>query len=47
MTDIEKKADTISKIMMGGLIKKAGLHYLHPNKADVLYGMLVENKKTT
>lgn len=45
MTDIERKADTRSKIMMGGLIKKAGLDYLHPDNAEVLYGMLLENKK--
>ncbi len=45
ITDIERKADTRSKIMMGGLIKKAGLDYLHPDNAEVLYGMLLENKK--
>ncbi len=45
MTDIDRKADTRSKIMMGGLIKKAGLDYLHPDNAEVLYGMLLENKK--
>lgn len=45
MTDIDRKADTRSKIMMGGLIKKAGLDYLHHDNAEVLYGMLLENKQ--
>jgi Conjugal transfer protein TraD len=43
-TEIERKSDTRAKIMMGGLIKKAGLDYLHPDNAEVLYGMLLENK---
>lgn len=46
LTDTERKADTRMKIMMGGLIKKAGLDFLHPDKADVLYGMLLDNKKS-
>jgi len=45
LTDIERRADTRRKIMMGGLIKKAGLDYLHPDNAEVLYGMLLENKQ--
>lgn len=45
LSDLERKADTRSKIMMGGLIKKAELDYLHPDNADVLYGMLLANKK--
>jgi len=44
-TEIERKADTRSKIMMGGLIKKADLDHLHPEKAEVLYGMLLDCKK--
>jgi hypothetical protein len=43
-TEIERKADTRMKIMMGGLIKKAELDHLHPEKAEVLYGMLLDCK---
>jgi len=41
----ERKSDTRHKIMMGGLIKKAGLDYLHQDNIQALYGMLLANKK--
>lgn len=41
----ERKSDTRHKIMMGGLIKKAGLDYLHKDNIQALYGMLLANKK--
>ena len=44
-TELERKADTRIKIMMGGLIKKAGLDYLHSDNAEALYGMLLASKK--
>ena len=45
LNEVERKADTRTKIMMGGLIKKAGLDFLHPDRADILYGMLLDGKK--
>lgn len=41
---LKRKQDTRKKIMLGGLIIKAGLDYLHPKDVDVLYGMLLTNK---
>ncbi len=41
---LARKQDTRKKIMLGGLIIKAGLDYLHPHDAEVLYGMLLTNK---
>ena len=43
--DLKRKQDARKKIMLGGLIIKAGLDYLHPNDAEVLYGMLLTNKR--
>lgn len=40
--ELERKADTRKKIMLGGLIIKAGLDYLHPHDASVIYGMLLD-----
>lgn len=33
------------KIMMGGLVKKAGLDYLHPSDAGALLGIFLEAKQ--
>ena len=41
----ERKEDTRKKIQLGGLIIKAGLDYMHPNEAYVLYGMLLDCKR--
>ncbi|WP_417904511.1 conjugal transfer protein TraD [Candidatus Tisiphia endosymbiont of Micropterix aruncella] len=38
---LERKQDTRKKIMLGGLIIKAGLDYLHPKDTQALYGMLL------
>ncbi|GAA5253103.1 hypothetical protein KNCP2_13930 [Candidatus Rickettsia kedanie] len=31
--------------MLGGLFVKAGLDYLHPDNAHILYGMLLDCKE--
>jgi len=41
----DRKSDTRKKIQLGGLLVKAGLDYMHPQDAYVLYGMLLEWKK--
>ena len=41
----DRKADARKKIMLGGLFVKAGLDYLHPESAYILYGMLLDCKK--
>ncbi len=41
---LARKQDARKKIMLGGLIIKAGLDYLHPKDTEVLYGMLLTNK---
>ena len=43
-TGDSRKEDTRKKIQLGGLIIKAGLDYLHPEEAYVLYGMLLDCK---
>lgn len=43
--DLARKQDTRKKILLGGLVIKAGLDYLHPQDVDVLYGLLLANKK--
>ena len=40
-----RKEDTRKKIMMGGLIIKAGLDYMHPDESYILYGMLLDCKR--
>ena len=45
LSSLERKADTRSKIIIGGLIKKAGLDYLYEQKAEALYGMLLACKQ--
>lgn len=39
-----RKEDARKKIQLGGLIIKAGLDYMHPEEAYVLYGMLLDCK---
>jgi len=41
----DRKADAQKKIMLGGLFVKAGLDYLHPESAHILYGMLLDCKE--
>ena len=41
----DRKADARKKIMLGGLFVKAGLDYLHPDNAHILYGMLLDYKE--
>jgi len=41
----DRKADARQKIMLGGLFVKAGLDYLHPDNAHILYGMLLDCKE--
>lgn len=41
----DRKADARKKIMLGGLFVKAGLDYLHPDNAHILYGMLLDCKE--
>jgi hypothetical protein len=41
----DRKSDTRKKIQLGGLLVKAGLDYMHPQDAYVLYGMLLDCKK--
>ncbi|HJD60570.1 MAG TPA: conjugal transfer protein TraD [Rickettsia endosymbiont of Omalisus fontisbellaquei] len=45
LSHIERKTDARKKIMLGGLIVKAGLDYLHPENAFILYGMLLDCKE--
>ena len=44
-TLFDRKADSRKKIMLGGLFVKAGLDYLHPENAYILYGMLLDCKQ--
>ena len=41
----DRKSDTRKKIQLGGLLVKAGLDYMHPQDAYVLYGMLLDCKR--
>jgi hypothetical protein len=41
---LQGKQHTRKKIMLGGLIIKAGLEYLYPQDAQALYGMLLASK---
>ena len=45
MTKQARKQDTRGKIMMGGLVIKAGLGYLHEEQKDVLLGILVDARE--
>lgn len=42
---MDRKAETRKKIELGGLIVKAGLDFMHPVDAYVLYGMLLDCKR--
>ena len=42
---MDRKADARKKIQLGGLIVKAGLDYMHPQDAYILYGMLLDCKR--
>lgn len=42
---MDRKEDTRKKIQLGGLLVKAGLDYMHPQDAYVLYGMLLDCKR--
>jgi hypothetical protein len=41
----DRKADARKKILLGGLICKAKLDYLHPQDTTTLYGMLLHAKQ--
>ncbi|WP_375327142.1 conjugal transfer protein TraD [Candidatus Tisiphia endosymbiont of Nemotelus uliginosus] len=41
---LERKNDAHKKIMLGGLIIKAGLGHFHPHDPATLYGMLLYSK---
>lgn len=43
--NFDRKTDARKKIMLGGLFVKAGLDYLHPESAHILYGMLLDCKE--
>lgn len=42
---MDRKQQTRKKIQLGGLVVKAGLDYLHPQDAHVIYGMLLDCKE--
>ena len=42
---MDRKEDTRKKIQLGGLFVKAGLDYMHPHDAYVMYGMLLDCKR--
>lgn len=42
MQILDRKADTRTKIQMGGLVKKAGLDDLHKSNPIALLGALIE-----
>lgn len=39
---LERKSDARKKIMLGGLLVKAGFGHMHPHDANVIYGMLLD-----
>lgn len=41
---LDRKKDAHRKIMLGGLIVKAGLDYFHPLDPATLYGLLLHDK---
>lgn len=41
----DRKADARRKILLGGLIVKAQLEFLHEEDASILYGMLLDCKR--
>ena len=42
---MDRKEDARKKIQLGGLFIKAGLDYMHPQDAYILYGMLLDCKR--
>ena len=42
---MDRKADARKKIQLGGLVVKAGLDYMHPQDAYILYGMLLDCRR--
>ena len=44
MSNLERKAETRQKILMGGLMKKAGLDILHEINPAAILGLLLEAK---
>lgn len=42
---LKRKKALKKKIALGGLVVRAGLGYLYPKDVEVLYGMLLANKK--
>jgi len=42
---MDRREDARKKIQLGGLLVKAGLDYMHPHDAYVLYGMLLDCKR--
>lgn len=41
----QRKEDARKKIMLGGLLVKAGLDHFHPHDPATLYGMLLHGKE--
>lgn len=41
----DRKSDARKKIQLGGLLVKAGLDYMHPQEAYIIYGMLLDCKR--
>ena len=41
----DRKSDARKKIHLGGLLVKAGLDYMHPQEAYIIYGMLLDCKR--
>ena len=42
---LDRKKDAHKKIMLGGLVIKAGLDYFHPHDPATLYGLLLHSKQ--
>jgi hypothetical protein len=42
---LDRKKDTHKKIMLGGLVIKAGLDYFHPQDPATLYGLLLYGRR--
>lgn len=43
---LDRKEETRKKIQLGGLIVKAGLDHMHPVDAYILYGMLLDCRRS-
>ena len=42
---LDRKKDAHKKIMLGGLVIKAGLDYFHPHDPATLYGLLLYGRR--